>query len=373
MAEADVVVHVDAASIVPGNYRVLNQLASQPQIKASPELAKMVQKAVAEVEGGRGLLKSLSGIDVTTDVSDATLFVQITAQNKPNIIATVRGRFSTQNIDKIAGQANKQATKAGGGAMIEMGGNDPAIAVTKDGVLLIGTPALVRERLADTWKRPARPANSHLANVAGVIDGKPVLAVSMALSAAARQKAIKEMGGKKNFISDLLQRHKFFALAMYHDGLGWTWVDSTKAGLDAMGTTSEGMMELLRAAQIAPRGIAKIMMGALESYRGDKRVDELLRRKTDLWKIVESYTGDGNFKVAIDKNPATLRLTARATGKSLSEVVPAGMVIPLGMVGFLVAREGSDMPPPSSIAVPPPTPIRPTPRPTPRPAPQPTR
>jgi len=44
--DADVVSYVDAAGIIPGNYKVLTQLANQPQIKASPDLAKMVRKAM---------------------------------------------------------------------------------------------------------------------------------------------------------------------------------------------------------------------------------------------------------------------------------------------------------------------------------------
>ena len=83
---------------------------------------------------------------------------------------------------------------------------------------------------------------------------------------------------------------------------------------------------MLRAAQIAPRGFAKIAIGGLESYRGtDKQIDELLRHKADVCKIVETYTGDGNFQSTIDKDPKACKLTVRATGKSLSEVVPAGV------------------------------------------------
>ena len=35
MPDADVVLHVDAATFVPNNYRALTQLENQPQIKAS--------------------------------------------------------------------------------------------------------------------------------------------------------------------------------------------------------------------------------------------------------------------------------------------------------------------------------------------------
>src|ERR1700710_1442566 len=83
VADADVAVHLDAASIVPGNFKLLSQLADQPQIKASPELQKMVREAVGQIEGGRGMAKLATGIDVTTDVSDATAFFRIVPHAEP--------------------------------------------------------------------------------------------------------------------------------------------------------------------------------------------------------------------------------------------------------------------------------------------------
>lgn len=356
IADADVVVHVDAASLIPGNYAQLTKLADQPQIKASPELAKMVRQVVNQVEGGRGLVKSSSGIDLATDVSNATLFVQFVAPNQdPNFVASVRGKFTTANIDKIAGMMGKSATKVGGGSMLEMGGDDPSIAVTKDGVFLAGTAKLVKDRLADTWKAPARAANSNLANVADVIAAKPVFSVVLTMSQMARKEVIGKMDTKKNFMADVIGRHKLAAFSMFHDGIGWTWLDSTRPGVDQMAMVSEGSLELLRAAHIAPRGFAKIMLGALDSYKGsDKKLDEMIRRKADLMKIVETYTGDGNFKTKIDKDVAKLKLTVRATGKSLSEVLPAGAVLPIGLfmlVGSGVKKEAA-MPAPASTTTP---------------------
>jgi hypothetical protein len=112
--------------------------------------------------------------------------------------------------------------------------------------------------------------------------------------------------------------------------------------------------------------MAKILIAGLESYRGTNRqVDQLLRRKADLVKIVDAYTGDGNFKVQIDKDPRRLKLTARATGKSLSEVVPAGLLLP----GAALAVFGLSEQKSATMAMPPPPPPRPM-RPA-RPAPAP--
>lgn len=355
MPDADIVLHVDAATFVPNNYKALMQLANQPQIKASPELSKMMRQLVAEVDGMRGMAKSMVGIDPTTDITDATISLQVVPRQDPNFVAAVRGRFTPASVEKIAKLTSTQATKIGGGLMVDLGGSQPSIALTKDGVLLAGTAKLVRDRLADTWKAPPRAAGTSLAYAADMIAGKPVFGISIALSATARKAAQDELGTKKNFLTDVIQRHKAATFAIYADGVGWTWIDRDRAGLDAMAQMSEGAIELMRASQIAPRGMAKILMAGLESYRGtDKRVDELLQRKADIMKIVEAYTGDGNFKVKLDKNPTTLRLDVRATGKSLSEVLPAGFVIPLGAVGMFSMRSKKD-----AVMMPEPMPARP--------------
>ena len=99
--------------------------------------------------------------------------------------------------------------------------------------------------------------------------------------------------------------------------------------------------------------MAKIVMAGLESYRGtDKAIDQVLSRKADIMKIVESFTGDGNFKVKLDKNPATMRLDVRATGKSLSEVVPAGAIVPIAGAALLGLRQGRAMSSPPMPAPP---------------------
>ena len=42
MPDPDVVVHLDAVTFVPNNYKLLAALPNKPEIKASPELSQMV-------------------------------------------------------------------------------------------------------------------------------------------------------------------------------------------------------------------------------------------------------------------------------------------------------------------------------------------
>jgi hypothetical protein len=355
MADADVIIHFDAASVIPGNYKVLLGLADQPQIKASPELSKMVRKAIGEVEGVRGLAKTASGIDVTTDISDATMFLQIVPKHDPNGVLAVHGKFSTAIVDKLAKMSGKASVKAGAGAWADID-SDSAVGVTKDGVLLFGTSKLVKERVDNVWQAPGHPTGSNLGYAADVIAGKPVLAFVMGLSPTARAEALANAGGQ-NFITDLVKRHKMASFALYRDGVGWSWVDSTKAGMDSMAEVSDGVVDILRAAQVAPRGFAKIVLGAIESYKGmDKRVDDLIKHKADVMKLVDAYVGDGTFKAQVDKDPKTFRLGVRLTGKSLSEVLPIGGLIPLGAIGMLVSKRSPD---PMPMAIPEPAPAPP--------------
>jgi hypothetical protein len=340
VADADLVAHFDAVSVIPGNYKVLTSLQNNPQIKASPELAKAVRKAIAEIDGPRGLAKMQFGVDITTDVHDATAFVRVVPKQDPNFVVAVHGKFKADVITKIGKMTGKGEVKEAGGTWVDTGDGN-AVALTKSGVFLAGTNSLVKERVAATWQKPALSAGN-LAGVAEVINQKPVFAVFVSMSQTARAEALAGMQGQ-NFVTDVIKRHKLASFAVYSDGIGWTWVDNSKNGLDAMEQISQGSIEILRAAQIAPRGFAKIVMGALESYRGtNKQVDEVIKRKADIQKIIESFSGDGNFKAQVDKNPTALTLKVRLSGKSLSEVVPAGGFIPLGIIGWLTtAKEKS--------------------------------
>jgi hypothetical protein len=359
IADADFALHLDAASIVPGNYKLLAQLADQPQIKTSPELQKLVRKAIGEVEGARGAAKMATGVDVTTDVADATAFVQLVTQAEPRFVVAVHGKFSPANLDKIAKMVNKPATKVDSGQIVEIEAGKHAIGLTRDGVVLVGTPALVRERLADAWKSPSHDAGTNLGYTAEVVNAKPVFAVVMTMSAVARGEALRHLA-PQGFATDVITRHRAAAFSIFRDGIGWSWVDSTRAGVDAMELVSNGVLDILRAAQVAPRGIAKIAIGVIDSYRGtDPKVDDLIKHKADILKIVEAYSGDGTFKVAVDKTKP-MRLTVRATGKTVSEVLPVGMMLPAAVVGYLASqgREATPVmadPAPAPAAKPAPT------------------
>jgi len=293
----------------------------------------------------------------------------VPGHERPDFVAEVHGNFTTAMLDKLAQQmTGKPAVKVGNGVLVETGSDTPALAVTGAGVLLAGQKALLADRLAARWHAPSHAAGTPLSYIADTIASHAVFAISLTPSNAAKAEIQKHHfhPGDKNFATDLIARGRGASFALYHDGMGIVWQDSTKVGADDMAQMLDGLVDLTRAAQIAPRGIAKIMFGALDSYKGNKQVDDLIRHKADLMKIMDTYTGDGNFQVK--RETANNRASVRMSGKSLSEVVPLGAVIPLLVVG-LVERAS----PPSQSTMPPPAIATPPAKPTPTRAPAPKR
>jgi hypothetical protein len=306
----------------------------------------------------------MSGIDFTTDIADATVFLRVVPNAKnPDMVLEVHGRFSTVMLDKIAKMTGKPPAKIGGGTMVETGPDSPALALTGSGVLLVGQGALLKDRLAASWRAPSHAAGTSLGTMAEILANHPVFAVSLTLSPSARGEIEKKFD-HPNFLTDIVKRHKVAAFAVYHDGIGFVWGDSSKQGLDDMAQMLDGFVDVLRAAQIAPRGVAKMFLGALDSYRGDKRVDELIRHKGDLVKIMDSYSGDGSFKIQRDIDARNFKISLRLSGRTLSEVVPIGIVAPLAGFGLLFRAGPGESRPPMPVMVQPVRSIPPPPPPS---------
>lgn len=348
--DADVVVHLDIAAVGPRNYKVLAGLPDDPAIKANPELLAMAKKVKANVEGVRGMAKAVAGLDPIHDLTSVTAFVDVVPGVEPAPLVIARGTIPKDFVDKIAKVSGGTTGKVDGRSTVQIDAN-AFMGTTKDGALVVGPKALVEPRIDDDWKAPARKKGTAWATIASRIDAKPFFLVAAKLDDQAEAFAAKEAGD--NFLGDLIGSHDLAILALHHDGVAFHWQDETKAGVERMATLSEGLVELTRAAHVAPRGVAKVILAALDSYRGtSKDLDALIARKADLMKVVDEYTGDGNFKVKVDKNAKAKTLTVRATGKTLSDVVPAAILVP-GLVAGLMLRGAEPAMPPPAAATPP--------------------
>ena len=351
--DADAVVQLDVAAVGPRNYKVLVGLADDPAVKASPEMLGMAKQIKANLEGVRGMAKSFAGIDPVNDITSVTVFVDLGPDGKTHQMAVARGTFPADFVKKLSGVAGGTAGTIDGRATLEM---DPEtfLGTAKDGALIVGPKAWVTPRVDDDWKPAKRAKGSAWAMIAKELDDKPFFMVAAKMDEKTAAGAAKEIGD--NFAGDLVAGHEVAIIGLHHDGLSIVWKDRTKAGMERVAQLADGTVELMRAAQIAPRGFVKIVLAALDSYKGkDKELDVLIAHKDDLAKLVEQYTGDGNFKVKSDKDGKARTFTLRATGKTLSDVVPVAMLVPAIGAGMWMSMSGSpsEMP----VASPPPRPV----------------
>ncbi|MCE9579814.1 MAG: hypothetical protein K8W52_42245 [Deltaproteobacteria bacterium] len=331
--DADLVMAVDVAAVAPRNMKALMDLPQHPMIKGNPDLAKMVKQVVTEATGARQMVKGMVGIDVVTDISSFVVYIRANPGHDPDGFVEVRGTLPADLIAKISKLTGAPVEMIDGRGGIAMD-TKAYLGIAADGALLVGTPGLVKPRLANTWKAPARPAGSSLARIATLLAEKPF--VTVALHPSAGMIADATAKGGDNFGVDLLKDADFLGAALRSDGITWSHVMKSKAGFERVGMMMEGVIELMRAAQIAPRGLAKIVVASLDSYAGKNRdLDDLIKHKADILKVVDAFSGDGQFKVAFDRDAKARSVVVHATGKSLSEVLP-GVIVPLGMVGALV-------------------------------------
>jgi hypothetical protein len=161
-----------------------------------------------------------------------------------------------------------------------------------------------------------------------------------------------------------VSNHTVFVLAASATGLSWMYEAKDAAFARRMETASKGLIDLMRAAHLAPRGVAQVAVAALPSYaRMSKELDAVIAAKDKLMGAVWDLTGDGKFAARVKVDGKLVSVTA--TGKKFSDVVPSSFVVGLGAIGFLTASRQSpdDMKP----ARPPTT--KPTTKPATKPAP----
>jgi hypothetical protein len=274
----------------------------------------------------------------------------------------VRGAIPPDFIKKVSQVAGGTTGSIDGRATLEI---DPAtfLGTSKDGTLIVGPRAWVEARVDDDWKAPKRKKGSAWAAIAKQLDAKPFFLVAAKLDEAAATALGKELGDE--FARDVITGAELAVFALHHDGVAFQWKDRSKAGLERVALATEGLIELTRAAHVAPRGIARIAVAVLSSYQGkSKELDALIARKDDLLKVVEDYTGDGKFKVSFAKNVKARTLTVRATGKTLSDVIPAVAIVP-GMAFLFLMAGDQAAPPPTTPVVKPARPAKPAPKPVP--------
>jgi hypothetical protein len=353
--DADFVVHLDVAATVGANYGVLAKLPEDPLISKVPELRDNISQAVMQIEAGRSMAKGMIGFDPVTDVSSVTAFVKMKiGAPQPDILVVVRGTLPKDLPGKLAGSMGGKAGTIDGRATATMP-DGTMMATAKSGALLVGKPDWVTARAADAWKAPARAKGSAWARIATALDAKPFFMVASKPSAELVAQLTKDLGD--NFGRDLIANHTVGVLAASATGVAWMYEAKDAAFAKRMETASKGLIDLMRAAHLAPRGVAQLAVAALPSYaKVSKELDAVIASKDKLMEAVWDLTGDGKFaaKVKLDGN----LVSVTASGKKFSDVVPSSFVVGLAAIGFLVERAEakSDMQP---MPARPATPVKP--------------
>lgn len=332
--DADVVVHLDWKATVGDNYPTFQKLADDPQIKAVPELAQAMREGVTQAEGGRAMFKNMVGFDLVTDLTSVTGFVRLPAPTggDPEFLIVVRGNLAADLPTKIARSAGGKEETIDGRPAASMP-DGTLIGWSKSGALLAGKREWTEPRLRDDWKAPARPRGSAWAIIGGALDKKPFFLVASKPSATgvAHMAAVV---GSDNFGKDLVSNHTLLVVAASSTGLHWAYQAKDAAFAARIKTASEGMIELMRAGHLFPRGIAELIVAALPSYAGrSPGLDGAIKHKDKLLAAIDDLTGDGKFAATV-KLSGTL-VTVETKAKRISDVVPTGVVVGLGAIGFL--------------------------------------
>jgi len=357
--DADLIVHLDIAAIAPRNFKALTDLPKDPGIKSNPELLAKTKEIAAQATQGRAMVKGMLGLDVVTDLQSVTAFVKLHADGSdPDAVIEIRGTIPPDLVTKVSKMSGAPLETFGGRTGVVLP-DHKYLGVTKSGSVLVGTDTLVKPRLADGWKAPARAAGSRGARVAAILDEKPFLAWAVSPS----QTLVKMLEGKtgKNAATEMVKDLDLAVGGLRADGLVWAVYHKSKAGFDRSSLAADGMIDLMRAFQIAPRGFAKVAVAYLDAYAGQsKEIDDLIKHKDEILKIVDTFTGDGQFKATVDRDPKGKSVTVHAIGKHLSEVLPAGMIVPLAAAGAWVGMARATATAPAAVQVAPPPPVNTT-------------
>jgi hypothetical protein len=333
--EADLVAHLDVVAVAPRNYKVLVGLPDHPSVAGVPEVHKLATQIKANLEGVRGMAQNVAGIDLVDDVSSITLFVDVTPDGGMQRMVVARGSFPKDLVTKIADLAGTSTGEIDGRKTVEV---DPTVFVgtAADGALIAGPKAWVEARVDDDWKPAKRKKGSAWAAIAKRLDARPWALIASKVDEDSAKALAAQLGG--GFVGDLVTSHQLAILSLHHDGVALHWQDRSKDGLDRIELATEGVVELMRAAHLAPRGAVKLVAAAIGSYAGQsQQLDALIAQKGDLVKLIDDLSGDGKFKVDVDRDDKKRTFDLRAKGKELSDVVPVATLVPLGVGVLLLA------------------------------------
>jgi len=345
--EADVVMHVDWKATVGDNYGIFQKLVDDPRAKSVPELSTALRDGLTQAEGGRAMFKNMVGFDLVNDLTSVTAFLKMPAPGaQPEFLVVVRGNLAADLPSKIArSMGGKEETIDGRVAAAMPDGT--LIGFSKSGALLAGQRDWVAPRLANGWKVASRSKGSAWSYIGAALDRKPfyLLASKPSLEAVSRMTA---QIGTDSFGKDLISNHTLAIVSLTSTGLHWIYQAKDVAFAARIKQASEGVIELMRAGHLFPRGIAELTAAALPSYAGKSpAIDGAIKHRAALMAAVDDLTGDGKFTATVKQSGNLVSVETK--GKRLSDVVPTGVLVGFGAIGFMTMRTSVSAPPPATV------------------------
>ncbi len=342
--DADVFLFVDLEPMVAKNYRAFVALRDKKEIQAIPELRAGIDRAVSEAEAGREQAKKMFGVDPVTDLKSIAVWVKLGA-GEPTGVVAMRGAFPPTWLDSAGQLASGQKFEVDGQKAVQVG--DAAVARMRDGQVVFGTRALVEERLRKGWKAPAGKA-AGAAEVRTALGERPLFTVVFAPGPAGRQLMTARAAddpGLRDIVGSLSQ----VRFSLLPRGVSWRYVATDKDGFQAAVLASEGLLDLMRASHLFARALGRLILSGIRTHaRNEPKLAAIVAREKELLALLESVTGDGRFAASVQKNAGKNMVTVKATGRTLSQVVPAAGVLAAAGAGFAMfgMRKKEAMSPP---------------------------
>ena len=342
VGDADVFLFVDLEPVVAKNYRAFVALRDKKEVQAVPELRDAVGRAVSELEAGREQARKMFQIDLVTDVSSIAMWVKL-GTGEPTGVMTVRGKFPAGWVDGLAHLAREHFEVEGQKAAVI---GEAAVARTRDGQLVIGTRALVEERLKKSWKAPGGKTGSLAAEVRTALAERPLLSLVFAPGSTARQH-ITSRAADDPALADIVAGMGQARLSILRNGVSWRYVATDENAYAAAVLASEGMLELMRASHLFARAVARLALAGVRTHaRSQPKLQPIVAREKELLRLVDQLTGDGKFAATVSRGAAKNTVTVKATGRSLSDVVPVAGLFPLAAAGayFAIGKRKEEAP-----------------------------
>ncbi len=345
---ADVFAFLDVQAILPGTLKILQAAPEHELAGIFPEAREGLRALPQKVEELRSMMRSKLGFDPVADLRWVAVWVRVDEES-PSFLVAVAGA-PADVVERVAQQGGGQVTRVNGHPFFHREGKRSALGAPARDVVLVGTPAWVKARLAGSW-RPASPSKRTVAALSKGAAAALVYRPGVKLL----HDIVEELHHDDERVGRaLLTGAEEASLTLTAKGLRWSIKTRTEEGYHLAELVSDGLVDVLRAGQPLSRAAVRWGVAALAALPPDlPQRDAVLAHRETLTKFLLGLTGDGKIQLQRKAHPKHRTIAVSATAGHLREVIP---MLALGIAAgagagfwFLV---GSPSPPPPPAKAP---------------------